>query len=250
MKEVKFTLSIEEYTRLLEIVQELNKTSIAHKIKWLSEKILSYSLMAEVETGKINAVKAFIIDRTELFKQMPSNLNLSFVISDGKEWYKKFKFLVEEGESVEITLRYDEKSNAIYTFAAKNSILQITSIGGTDKVVKDMPMEFIKEKMNPNVSDWSVSISDDVFKKIKRISKLDSSDLLTLRTVDGAVSLKDDSWEMKIGDIDIEDTKLFFDKKYLDMVTVASELSIHVFGTYLLIKEESSLLLYNLSMFE
>jgi hypothetical protein len=249
MKEVKFTLSTAEYSRLLDIVQELNKVSEVHKIKWLSENILFYSLLAEKETGKVNAVKAFIIKRNDFFRQLPADLELTYIISQGKEWYKKFKFLVEENEDVEITLRYDEKTKAAYTFTAKNSILEITAISGAEGIMKDMPMQFIKEKMNPNIADWSVDITDELFKKIKKIAKLDTSDLLNIKSEESVISLKDDSWELKIGTANVPDNKIFFDKAYLDMITVSPILGLYIFGSYILVKEQDSLLLYNLSMF-
>jgi hypothetical protein len=249
MKEVKFKLSIAEYTQLLDTVQEMNKVSEVHKIKWLDETSLLYSLMAEKETGKVNAVKAFRFPRTEFFRQLPADLELTYIISQGKEWYKKFKFIADDSEDVEITLRYDEKTKSAYTFTAKNSLLEITAISGTENIIKDMPMEFIKEKMNPNIADWSVNISDELFKKVKRIAKLDNSDLLTLKSEENNISLKDDSWEMQLGTVNTPDIKVFFDKSYLDMVTVSPELGVYVFGTYLLVKEQNSLLLFNLSMF-
>jgi hypothetical protein len=250
MKELIFNLSIEEYNKLLHIVTELNKVSDVHKIKWLKDKILFYSILAEKDSKKVNAVKAFIIDRTELFSAIPSDTELTYNISSGKEWLKKFKFIAEENETVEVALTYKEDNKSVYTFRAKNSILEISNISAEDSEIKDMPMTFIKNNMNPNIADWSIPIGLEILNKTKKISKLDTSDLLTIKISSGVVSLTDNSWELKIGIVEgVSDNKIFVNKKFLSMMTLSEGMSICVFPTYILVKEDQSVLLYNQSMF-
>jgi hypothetical protein len=249
MKNINFKISKEEFQNLLFIVDELNKISDTHKIKWDGGNVILYSILGDGEgqNQKIDVVKVFIYKRENLFKEFEED-KLVWIIARSKKWLKQVKFLKDDDEDVEVSMNIND--NKIYSVQFKTSVLQINTIAGDD-IIKDIPMNFIKEKMNPKYANWTFNATTDFIKRVKKLNDLDNNnDIISIASMDGSVTLKEDAlWDLKIvPNKEVPPNTWLIKKEHFDRITLDSDITFGIFDTHVAVKEKESTMLFTLNL--
>lgn len=250
MKSINFKASKEEFHKFLYIIEELNKISDTHKIKWEGDNVFIYSLMGDGEGQhqKIDVLKIFIFKRDEIFPEFTEE-KLTWIIIKTKNWLKQVKFLRDDDEDIDICINIvDEK---VYSVQLKTSILQINTIAGDD-VIKDVPMSFVKERMNPKYADWTFNATEDFVKRVKKLNKLDTNnEIISLNSIDGDVVLREEAlWDLKITpNGTVPKSTWLMKKEHFERITLDEEgVVFGVFESYISVKEKDSTMLFTLSL--
>ncbi|SRR6266403_530351 len=249
MKSINFKASKEEFHKFLYIIEELNKISDTHKIKWEGDNVFIYSLMGDDGTNqKIDVLKIFILKRDVVFAEFLDD-NITWIIIKTKSWLKQVKFLRDDDEDVDICINVID--NKVYSVQLKTSILQINTIAGDD-VIKDVPMSFVKERMNPKYADWTFNASEDLIKRVKKLNKLDPyNDIISLTSIDGEVVIREEAlWDLKITpNGTVPSNNWLFKKEHLERITLNEDgVVFGVFESYISVKEKESTMLFTLDL--
>lgn len=250
MKSIDFKISKEEFFKFIDIVEELNKISDTHKIKWDGDNVFIYSLQGDGEGQhqKIDVLKIFILKRDDLFADFAEE-KLTWIIIKTKNWLKQVKFLRDDDEDVSMCINIVE--NKVYSVQLKTSVLQINTIAGDD-IIKDVPISFVKEKMNPKYADWTFNASDDLLKRIKKLNKLDTNnEIISLSSSDNEVVVREEAlWDLKITPNGaVPSNQWLIRKEHLEKITLDGEgVVFGIFESYIAVKEKNSTMLFTLSL--
>lgn len=253
MKDLNFTITKKELEYFISMLKELTKIHNVLKLKFFKNKTIFYTVNQE-DNGKINALKLFNIDEC-IFKNFPTNIELSYNIMDGKKLAEKLSNILCVDETYNVDLNYNNETNEIYCFTAKNLLLEIRAVSQSSNGVKDLTLEKIKDILNVNYADYHFEMSDDNLKQVNKLSKLDATNiLLEVRSDKGKVKIVDSDWNLEVfNNPEIENDNFHIKKEYLKQIINHSNdkpLYFYIFSTHIIVDENESLYLFNKDLFE
>jgi len=250
IKSINFKIDREEFEKFLKIINELNKVSETHKIKIDLDHILIYTILGEGQ--KINVLKSFYIKREKLFANLDNDIKLYFTLIYGKNFYSKFKFLLNYDDvDFNCNIYYDNDNFIVNSFSMNNSILDINCIAGEDSLIKDIDIETKKNIMNTDMSTHSFNISIKMLDDIKKLIKTEKdNDLIYLTINDNILYIGENNWKLKILDnIESKDILYSFQKSYLNsIIPVKDYVTFYLYPTYILVNEHKSQFLFSLEL--
>lgn len=248
MKEINFSTTTDELNNFLKIIKELNKVEQTHKILFMGNNVLLYTMIKEEHSDKINSLKIFSKKIDDIFINFPKENKLSMTITDGKKFYDKFTYLADTDNEINIQISFNN-SNSIYSFTGNNDILEVRAVCGDDNRLKTLTSDILKEKLNPEYSEYKFNITNEQLSKILKYSKLeDSKGLLTLKIESEEIIISETEWELKLGKLEgCKNTSCQFKKEYLKYIINSedkNEFVFAVFPSYIVIDETKSYLMF------
>lgn len=250
---IKITISREELSNFLDIIKELNKISEIHKIKWIEDDVILYSIQKEegnITNAKVNLFKTFFFKRNQLFSNFPS-VNLDYVILEGKKFCQKFSLLLDENlTEYEIEIMYICDYGIVENFKSSSKIYKsMTAVAGDNSSIKDFAINILKERMNPDISINTFTLTSELLKQLIKVSKLESkSNLLCLKVNNGEILFSETQFELLVGnDTNLKNGSWDFKKEYIKLIS-SDDVEVSIYESYITIKEKNSILLFTLSL--
>jgi hypothetical protein len=249
IQSIDFSVGKEEFISFMDKMKEMNRISEYHKIKWLGDKVLLYTV--EGEHNKVNKVRAYLMNREELFRQFPHDLDITYTMMDTKNWIKQFAFLTEDkSDSYNFTLDYQDTNNTALSLTASNSELELRSVAGDESEVKDLTLDTFSERLNPLFADWKAPLTQEQLDKMRKLSKLNNDTTIEVIVRDGVLYMRQNNWKIKVSEnVDCGDSDWIFNKKSLDIISKSKEcVDFCMFPSLILIDEGDSIAIFTLEL--
>jgi hypothetical protein len=242
-------MSIQQLKFFLDKVHDLLSIDNEILIKINKDKTLLYSIVGE--KMNVNAFKSFIYNTNELFSfDNDLEKEIRFIVTGGKKFEDTLKHYIDYDEEINCELFMNDDTYAD-NFKLKNTTLNL-SIGGGDirGMNTTIDIEKINSTLNKDNIDFKFILDKNSFAKIKKIGAVDNeNDILYLHIKDNKISIGEGNWDLKISDVEHEDTSISFPKKYFKSITFTEEtINVYVFDTFLLIDNNNTSLLIALEL--
>lgn len=254
IKEITIATTKAEFTRFLDRVKELTRISTTCKLRVLADgQSMLYAIIAE--QNKVSKLKSYFLPITDLFSAYEHKLDLDFIIIDSKNWVKQYSFLLKGQDNITLVFSYGTQDNQVYSFRAFNDELELKSIAGDVSSVKDesirtAPLNTLKNRMSEDAADWSIDMSVDQWEQIKRLSKLETEDLITVVVRDGEVTFEQSIYKQKIGRVDTPDNDYSFHSDNMENISkpVSGKIGFSFFSSFIVVNEGESRFMYVLEL--
>ncbi len=258
-KKFTFKVTHDELENYLSIIKEMNKISNAHKIKWVEDGVLIYSIKGEdgeeKSQGKINLLKTFFLKRDMVFKNFPSDINITYTIREAKKYHDKYSLILDEKlDEYDIEFSFVEEYDVVELFKAVGDMYKsLTAVAGDDTLIKDFDPNTLKDRLDPEMSDNKFELSVDMIKRLLKAIKLEpDNDLIDLTITNGEVVFSESQYELKVAyDETLENCELCFKKEYLKSIICHPEfdsVTVSIFPSYIAIDEHKSYMMCTLSL--
>ncbi len=252
MKEIIFKITKEELKRFLDITKELIKIHEDFKILFLEKGILIYTILGE-DSGKINALKVFHFKWGQIFTEFPKDAPLNITFMDGKKFYDKMNFLLDtQEEEIQISIHYNKEFYG-YSFGGKNEFLEVRATLQTNRKVKDLTFDILKEKLNSDYAEWNFEMTNEQLSKVLKLCKTETdNDTLSIRVDKDDIIFSETQWDFKICKIDgVKSGTWNIKKEYLKYVVNDESkdvFTVSIFPTYIVVNETKSYLLFSMDL--
>lgn len=245
----KFTMTIAQMNFFLDKVHDLLAIDDEVLLKINKDNILLYSIVGE--KMNVNAFKSFIFKTSEIFTFDDEILKeIRFIITNGSKFENTLKNYLDYQEDIKCEFFMNDDTYAD-NFKLKNSKLKLSVNGGDVRGMNTtIDIEKINNTLNKDNIDFKFLLDKNSYAKIKKIAAIDSeNDILTLNIEENSLSIGENTWNLKICDVEHEDLSITFPKKYFKSITFTEEnINVYVFDTFLLIDNQNTNLLIALEL--
>ena len=245
----KFSMTLIQLKFFLDKIKDLLSIDNEILMKINNDKTLLYSTVGEKRN--INAFKSFIFDTKEIFSfNEDIEREVRFIIIQGKKFESTLKHYLDYKEDLKCEFFMNDDTYAD-NFKLKNKTLRLSINGGDIRGMNTtIDIEKINKTLNKDNIDFKFTLNSETFDKIKKISTIDNeNDILTLNIHENKLSIGENSWDIKICDIEHDDLLITFPKKYFKSITFIDDTNeVFVFDTFLLIDNLNTNLLIALEM--
>ena len=248
-----FKMGVEEQLPIfLKIVKDLTQIDDRLMFKFDNDNLLIYSMVGQ--DSNIHAFKSHIINLSEIFSHIKSEFktDIKYTLSNAKKFHKSINGLTKYDEDIDLKLVYND-DNFGEKLMIKNKVFKREFPGDDPSVFKkDININDINEAMNTDNAVFSFTLGKDNYEHIKRESMIDNeNEIYYLNVKDGSVSIGESSWELKVDDIQTEDSTISFPKKYFNSIKYEKgieELTVWVFDMFILITGDNTNLMISIEL--
>jgi hypothetical protein len=122
---------------------------------------------------------------------------------------------------------------------------EIRMVSGDDMIIgKDITLDDVNQLMDTTncLFEYALSLLD--YERIKKKSTIDvkENDIINIIIESGKLYMGENSWKLKICNIEQPDYQYTFPKRYFNTISSTTDINIYVFDTYILAKYDD----YNL----
>lgn len=245
----KFSVSLEQLNFFLDKIHDLLSIDDEILMKIGKENTLLYSIVGE--KMNVNAFKSFIFKTEEIFSFETDILKeIRFIITNGKKFESTLKNYLDYKEDIKCEFYMNDDVYAD-NLKLRNKILKLSINGGDIRGMNTtIDIEKINKTLNKDNIDFKFTLDKASYEKIKKIGAIDNdNDILTLNIVDKNLTIGENSWDIKICEIEHEDLSITFPKKYFKSITFTEDnIEIFVFDTFILVDNLNTSLLIALEL--
>lgn len=242
---IKFKFNNETFGDFLDKLTDLTKIDKTIKLKIDNDNILMYSMAG---TGIMLACKSYIIDRDTYLKGYREELDFIYdvIIPNCDKFVKNLNFIKDEDLiTLQLTHRDSNESDGVKIarkIEVKGDKLKVNWLGGEYYEVKDLSKEVLRTQLNLNLRDWYFTMSKEQFEDIKKLSRINSSNIININVDEGKVNFYEQSaWDLEIGEIEPINKSFILNKRFLKCIDNNEDnLDFSLFPNFILIKEENS----------
>lgn len=245
MKNYKFIFNKDILKDVVAALKDLAKIDTMIKIKFDEEHILFYSKAGTMHS--IKAFKSFMYNTDELITTKQPFI-IDFIILNGKNFVDNLAIMLNKDTDVACKISYDEGSKNANMMEISNGSMKFKFVSGDYTQIKDLSKQEIATKMNPSLSNFDFSIDKDTFTDVKKLSKLNKSEIINFKVKDNQIYFFDKKWELVVDDVDYENGTYTFNNKYIQSINMADQININVFEHFILIKDGFVTLLIGLEL--
>jgi len=201
----KFSISLEQMKFFLDKIHDLLSIDDEILLKINNDKILLYSIVGE--KMNVNAFKSFIFNTNEVFSftdELPNEIR--YIIINGSKFETTLKNYLDYEEEIKCEFFMNDETYS-HNFKLKNSKLKLSINGGDIRGINTtIDIEKINKTLDKDNIDFKFDLDKESFLKIKKISTIDNeNDILTLNIIKNRLSIGENSWDLKICDIEHDD---------------------------------------------
>jgi len=245
----KFSMVLNQLTFFIDKIHDLLSIDDEVLLKINNDNILLYSIVGE--KLNVNAFKSFIFKTNEIFSfDEPLSKEIRFIINNGSKFENTLKNYLDFNEEIECEFFMNDDTYAD-NLKLKNTKLKLSINGGDVRGMNTtIDIEKINKTLNKDNIDFKFLLDKNSYTKIKKIASIDNeNDILTLNIEKKKLTIGENSWDLKICDIEHDDLSITFPKKYFKSITFTEdEINVYVFDTFLLIDNKNTNLLIALEL--
>lgn len=243
---IKFKINNDNFSSLIDKLDDLTKIDDTIKMKIDSEHILIYSMLASGQT--ILAFKSYLID-TEDYLDSINDLEYSFdvVISSAKKFVKNLTFLnLSDKITLEIAYKKSQDDDNVMIARSLQVIsgkLKVNWITGENYEIRDINKNTLKQKLDLKFRKWAFSMKQSEFSDVKKLSNINNDRLININVTDGKVFLSEKAaWELEIESVELDkNASLILNKKFLPCINDSlNNIEFNIFENFMLVKDENS----------
>jgi len=248
IKTFEFKFNKDNLKEIVEVLKDLSKIDQMIKIKFDTEHVLFYS-----KAGKdnvVSALKSFMFPIREFItNEDDTYINIDFIILNGTNFVKNLELFLNKDTDIKGKLQYKAKDKVASMMYITDGKLKLNFVTGDYKQIKDITKGDIENKMNPDNANFCFNISKEQFTEIKKLSNLNKSEIVSIRAKSNKLEFFDTRWTSKVCDLmNVEDEIWSFGNKYLKSISASDEITIYMFDSFLLFKENNVALMIGLEM--
>lgn len=249
MENFKFIFKQDKIKELVSALKDLYKIDTLIKMKIDSDNVLFYS-----RKGKglnILAFKSVIYKTEDIIETDEEVPNLDFIILNGKNLVDNMTIMTAGDKTVAGKLEYNTGSKIANVFHITDKKIKLKFITGDYRQINDITKEEIENRMNPDLSEFNFSVKKDDFNELKKLTRLNKSEIINLKSKNNKLSFYDKNWSMlvdKLEDDVIEDEVWTFDNSHFRTIKAEEDLHLYMFDTFILFKENNVTLLIGLEL--
>jgi len=249
-KTLTMNMSINNFKKFISYSKELSLIDPTIILSISDDIIVTYSFVGK-DINDIHAFKTVITDTEDLFDKRKTIENkIVFIIKDSKKFVRNISNFIDFDEELKFKISYDDQDfNANY-IQISNSKLKLKEICGDPILMsKEITKEDIDFLTNKNNALLNFSLSEMEFRKIKRMSTIETTnDILYITINNGELSMGENKWDLKICDLDKPNIHVSFPKKYFNTLSFKENTKIYLFENYILVSDDNSDLMIVLEM--
>lgn len=246
VREYTFQFNRDNLKLIIDALKDLSKIDQMIKIKIDKDDVLFYT-----KAGKGNNIIAFksFIFPIEDFIIADESIVIDFIIINGTNFVKNLELFLVKDTDINGKFQYKDKDKIASMLYITDSKLKVNFITGDYKQIKDITKSEIETKMDPSLSNFTFTLNKEDFTEIKKLSTLNKSDTVSLRVKKGKLEFYDKRWSNYICDLPTIDDEIWsFNNKYLKSINGTNDIVLHMFDTFLLLKEDNIALMIGLEL--
>ena len=248
IKEFKFEFNRQHLQSIVDALKDLSKIDPMVKMKMDKDEVLFYSKAGKDST--IHALKSFKFPIRD-FIIADEYIVMDFIMLNCPNFVKNLELFVSKDTEIMGKLTYKEKDKIASMFYVTDGRLKFNFVTGDYRQMKDLTKGDLDNKMDPDKADFNFVISNDQFTEIKKLIALNKAETISIRIKKGKLEFFDKRWSSHICDMPtIADETWTFTNKFLKSITPNDEIRIHMFGHFLLFKEDNIALMIGLELSE
>ena len=241
---VKFKLDSKSISIFTEKLEDLSKIHDTIKLKIDGEDTLLYSILG----GSVMlAFKNYSVKTFDLLGTSDFDYKIDLIIPNAKKFVKNLQFLKDfDNINFEISYKASPDDDGLYlarSLQVQSGRFKVNWLAGESYDMRDIDKVALSQRLNLKNKKWSFKISQSDFSDIKKLSNINSERILNISISSGVVSISEKSaWDLEIDKVDGDrNTNLILNKKFLGCINeVGEDVNIHIFETFMLIKDEDS----------
>jgi len=249
-KIITMNITIDNFKIFLSYIKELSLIDPTIVLVLTESDMMIYSFVGE-NLNNIHAFKTVITQTNEIFnKKREIDNKIKFIIKDGRKFVKNIQTFIDFDEDIKFKISYDTIDYNGNYLHIMNEKLKIKEISGDPILMsKEITKEDINVLTDKSTSLFNFSITTSDFKKIKRLSTIETTnDILQITVRNNELFIGENKWELKISDIDKPNLNVSFPKKYFNKLSLNSDSLLYMFENYILISDSNSELMIVLEM--
>ena len=248
---INFVFSKQQFQSFLNKIKELTKIDTKIYLKLNKENIILYST---VGSGKqIYVFQNYIFKTSDILTlkdELPDEI--IFIIKDNKKVHRNLTHYLDDDFDIKCEMEYSTVNDKLYSDIIRfdNSILSLSISGGdpfgpgTNSAIT---IEQIKKYLDTKHALFDFDLNKEMFTRIKKMTTVEiEHDVLSITVKSNKLTIGENKWLIRLCDINQEDSKFTFPKKYFNTLNVDTNIKIFVFETYLLFKNSETDLLVSL----
>lgn len=242
---IKFKIKNDMFPDFISKLKDLTNIDKTIKLKIDRDNILMYSMLG---SGSIMVAFKDYVLKTSDYLESKEDIDFTYdvIISNCDKFVKNLSFIKDE-ELIGMVLTYrDSNESDDVRIARKIEIkggkLKVNWLGGEHYEVRDLSKEKLAERLNLDLRSWCFKLSNSQFNDIKKLSKINSDNIITFNVDGGKINIFERSaWDLEIGKIEPIDKKFIFNKRFLKCVDDSMEnIEFSLFDAFILVKSEDS----------
>lgn len=244
-KKITLNLNGENFSNLVDRLQDLSSISDVLKIKIDKENILAYSILSN--DVSVLCLKSYSLKTIDYISNFNTDDLFDFVIVSASKFVKNLKFFnTDIPIKLDLSFKPSHENESVMHVRSSlfyNGKLKISWIGGELSKIKDIKKSNLDDRLNPAKSKWSFKISKGDFVDIKKLCNINSDDkILSVVVNDGKVFVMEEyKWEIEVDEIQNKSTKITFNKKYLSNINDdIDHIEFSIFETFILVRDDDS----------
>lgn len=245
MSKIKFKIKPDKFSDFLSKLEDLSKIDDTVKLKIDSENILVYSMMG----GNVMlAFKNYLLNTTEYFEINDDyQITLDVIIANCKKFVKNLNFIKDlDKSSMEISYKESPDDETLANARAIQIVggkLKVNWLAGEHYEMRDITKSILKQRLDIKNKKWSFNISNGDFNDIKKLSSINSNNIININITGGKVIMSETSaWEMEIQQMDSDrNTTLMLNKRFLSCINDdGKDVEFNIFDNFMLIRDNIS----------
>lgn len=241
---IKFKIINNNFSDLIDKLDELTKIDDTIKMKIDNDNILIYSMMRSGQT--ILAFKNYLLNTRDYLEYDEIDQIYDIIIVNSKKLVKNLNF-IKLSDKINFEISYKESQDDDNIMCARTILftggkLKVNWLSGEHYEMRDMTKDILNKKLDTKYRKWFFTISQSDFSDIKKLSNINSERVITINVNDGKVTLSEkSSWELEIDSIDKRTTSLILNKKFLNSINNEDEnVEFGIFDNFMLVKNHNS----------
>jgi len=246
LRDYNFEFNRANLKEIITVLKDLTRIDQMIKMKIDKEHVLFYS-----RAGKDNFIHGFksFMYPVEEFITADEPIIMDFIVLNGGNFVKNLELYLAKETPIHGRLAYKDKDKIAGMMYITDGKLKFNFVTGDYRQIKDISKQDVENKMNPDLANFSFTMTGDEFSDIKKLSALNKSETISMRVKKGKLEFFDTRWSVHVADLPtVEDEIWTFNNKYLKSITPSDHITIHMFDQFLLFKEDNVALMIGLEL--
>ncbi len=232
---------------------DLSKIGDVIKLKLTNDFLFAYSVATVTGNAnkQVNAFKGTSISIHNICSDINiPNTGIDFIIPNAKNFVKQGAFFIEDKSDVTCIINYNQNNKNGKLLYLSNDILNISFVGGNSIAIKDISFDEMLAKTDSDMCEYTISVDSDKLNRVKKLAAATASESIAMWSKNGRMYFGETRWSLDVADCDTEQSKVQFNKKYLNSFEPALNINIAVFDSFIAVNQDNTCLLIGLELDE
>lgn len=251
MQKIEFTIKIDIFEKILNVVEDLSKVGDKVRLTIVDDALSIYSLIKQDNSLKI--LKFYFYKNTKAFNAYNG---LDIIVANIKKFHTKNKLLLKDNinaEDIKVVLYIEKETypdtnigdKLIENFQIATETLKLNFTRGDFDSKELIDFKLFENKVDDRNALCNFEIDFNTFSIIKKLSAAYDDEDIYIQIKDNKLYFKEAKWDKFICDIDYEDMELSFKKVYFKYIHQKKKINFYIFPTFICVKDAYSYTLFS-----